>query len=339
MRTLKGSKVSSDPQQWNKVFNSLVHILETQQIQLESLSRDRKFLEDRIKLQYDRWVSDVNLFQDQISQMKTYFAVQKMVSNVEAAKSDLEVGQKQREGFMYKIKLDNAASELADFREWFDYLSHKCCETNDTCSEMLALLSERDCNRNQYKKRESDLTDRLESKSNEVERANEKIQKLLTSLEQLQLSNSEKDSMILTLKTNIAELEATSITKSEEISRLSREMKLLRKARSNSVTPVLRGCLAKSRLGDKDRGTDASNTIVKKESHPSQVFKKGCGSSKRKLVDANPVSETPKLFTSAFKVPKLKNSSCHANPVSETPKLFTSAFKVPKLKNSSCHVI
>ncbi|KAI8013280.1 hypothetical protein LOK49_LG05G01977 [Camellia lanceoleosa] len=64
-----------------------------------------------------------------------------MVSNVEAAKSDLEVGQKQREGFMYKIKLDNAASELADFREWFDYLSHKCCETNDTCSEMLALYS------------------------------------------------------------------------------------------------------------------------------------------------------------------------------------------------------
>ncbi|KAI7990865.1 hypothetical protein LOK49_LG12G01872 [Camellia lanceoleosa] len=190
------------------------------------------------------------LIQNQISQMKTYFAVQKMVSNVEAAKSDLEVGQKQREGFMYKIKLDNAASELVDFREWFDYLSHKCCETNDTYSEMLALLSERDCNRNQYKKRESDLTDRLDSKSNE------------------------KDSMILTLKTNIAELEATSITKSEEISRLSREMKLLRKARSNSVTPVLRGCLVKSRLGDKDRGTDASNTIVKKESHPSQVSEK-----------------------------------------------------------------
>lgn len=63
------SKGSSDRDKWNKVFNAMVRMLRRQQTQLESLAKDRKLLEDRIKLQYDRWVSDVNLFQDQITQV------------------------------------------------------------------------------------------------------------------------------------------------------------------------------------------------------------------------------------------------------------------------------
>ncbi|KAL6995838.1 hypothetical protein U1Q18_005974 [Sarracenia purpurea var. burkii] len=177
---------------------------------------------------------------------------------------------------------------------------------------MEALLSERNFVWNQYKMRESDLTDRLKSKSTEVEQANEKIQNLLTSMEILQSSNSEKDKMILNLKTDMAELEAASVKKSEEISRLSRELELVRKARSNSITPVLRHCSAKSRVGEENRGTtEVRNVIPKKESHPSQVIHKGCGSSKRRAFDPIPISETPKLFTSAFKVPKLKSASPH----------------------------
>ncbi|KAI7984491.1 hypothetical protein LOK49_LG15G01257 [Camellia lanceoleosa] len=155
MRTLKGSKVSSDPQQWNKVFNSLVHILETQQIQLESLSRDRKFLEDRIKLQYDRWVSDVNLFQ---------------------------------------IKSLRDLVLLLDFLGWVGQMRP---------SPSIVPLT-------------------------------------------------------------------------------SRAFKCLLEPSGEGWPPKLQGCDTRA----------------------------GCGSSKRKLVDVNPVSETPKLFTSAFKVPKLKNSSC-----------------------------
>ncbi|KAI7987713.1 hypothetical protein LOK49_LG13G00310 [Camellia lanceoleosa] len=172
MRTLKGSKVSSDPQQWNKVFNSLVHILETQQIQLESLSRDRKFLEDRIKLQYDRWVSDVNLFQ---------------------------------------IKSLRDLVLLLDFLGWV-YPSR----IPDLLSESPLIVSGR------YK---GDFPETLKA----------------------------------------------------------------------------RGILA-----------DMSNFVVdlKVQKAKDIPIDKGCGSSKRKLVDVNPVSETPKLFTSAFKVPKLKNSSC-----------------------------
>lgn len=143
---------------------------------------------------------------------------------------------------------------------------------------MLTLLAERDFVWNQYnkredqhKKRENDLTDRLKGKSTEVEQANEKIQKLLSSMERLQSSNSEKDRIILKLKTNTSELVEASEKKSEEISRLSRELELLKNGRSVSITPVLRRCSTKSRSNE---GNDARNISLKKESHPSRVVEK-----------------------------------------------------------------
>lgn len=60
---------SSDREKWKKVFNAMALMLRTQQVQLDSLAKDRKLLEDRIKLQHERWVSDVNLFQEQIYQV------------------------------------------------------------------------------------------------------------------------------------------------------------------------------------------------------------------------------------------------------------------------------
>lgn len=122
---------------------------------------------------------------------------------------------------------------------------------------MLALLAERDFVWNQYKMREKDLTDRLKGKSREVEQVNEQIQKLLSSMERLQSSNSE--------------LEEASVKKSEEISRLSRELELLKKGGSVSTTPVLRCCSARSRSNE---GNDARNISLKKESHPSRVVEK-----------------------------------------------------------------
>lgn len=65
----KDSHVSSDRQKWQKIFNALVHMLQTQQTQVESLAKERKLLEDRIKFQYDRWLSDVHSLQDQIAQV------------------------------------------------------------------------------------------------------------------------------------------------------------------------------------------------------------------------------------------------------------------------------
>lgn len=69
MGTDRGSKASSDRQNWNRIFNGLVKMLQTQQVQLETLAKERKLLKDRIRMQHDRWVSDVRLFEEQIAQV------------------------------------------------------------------------------------------------------------------------------------------------------------------------------------------------------------------------------------------------------------------------------
>lgn len=144
--------------------------------------------------------------------------------------------------------------------------SEKLGSKND--SELSVLKSERDFAWNQYKELESNLTEQLTGKRAEVEQANEKIQKLLESMEQLQLSNKEKDDLILSLKSDVAELKSDSLRKTEEISKLSRELELL-KTRSNSETPVLRRCTSesgRSQLNGKKSGLDSKNIIVKKSS-------------------------------------------------------------------------
>lgn len=267
------SKGSSDRAKWNKVFNAMVRMLRTQQTQLESLAKDRKLLEDRIKLQYNRWVSDVNLFQDQITQMKNEFTVQEMHHMVEVAKADLVMGLKQREAFVYKHKFENADSELADFRDWFNYLSQKCsgqkditmptsngieesqqnleseirrlqCEnekvTLDKESEISALLAEKKFIWNQYDRMEKDLNEQLRQKQGEIECCNDKIHTLVAGMEELQSSNAEKDQMLLTLKNDVAKLKSDSAKKDEEISRLSKGLEASRKSRDVTVTPVLR---------------------------------------------------------------------------------------------------
>lgn len=70
MRAKTRSQVSSERQNWDKIFEGLVEMLKTQQEQLETLAKERKILEDRIKMQYERWVSDVRLYEDHISQVK-----------------------------------------------------------------------------------------------------------------------------------------------------------------------------------------------------------------------------------------------------------------------------
>ena len=66
------SQVSSERHKWDKIFEGLVKMLKTQQHQLETLAKDRKILEDRINMQYERWVSDVRLYEDHISQVRVF---------------------------------------------------------------------------------------------------------------------------------------------------------------------------------------------------------------------------------------------------------------------------
>lgn len=141
---------------------------------------------------------------------------------------------------------------------------------------MSALISERDFVRNQCKILEGDLTNKLISKHAELEQANEKIQKILINMEQLEASNSEKEKLIVKFKTHVAELESESLRKSEEISRLSMDLELLKKGRDDSVTPVLRRCAAevgKSLVRVKKSGVHDS-VAVKKEPSSSQIVEK-----------------------------------------------------------------
>lgn len=134
-------------------------------------------------------------------------------------------------------------------------------------TEVSALLSQKQFVWNQYNLLEKDCTSKLKSKQSEVDQADEKIQALLASMEQLQSSNKEKDDKIASLETDFTKLK-------EENSKVLRELESLRKSASASATPVLNHCSAGTRaynLRGKNSALDRSIVTVKKESSAAQL--------------------------------------------------------------------
>ncbi|XP_039070256.1 uncharacterized protein LOC120217114 [Hibiscus syriacus] len=123
MGTKTRSQHSSERLKGDQIFQGLVKMLKTQQQQLETLAKERKILEDRFKMQYERWVSDVRLYEDHISQMESELQSEEMVRVLEAAKADMLVGLKQRKAFLCEMKLEESEDESTDFRVWFNILS------------------------------------------------------------------------------------------------------------------------------------------------------------------------------------------------------------------------
>lgn len=78
MGTIKRLKSSSQRQNWEKIFSALVRMLETQQKQLETLVLERKVLEDRIRMQHDRWTSDSRLYEDFICQVSVQSVIRSL---------------------------------------------------------------------------------------------------------------------------------------------------------------------------------------------------------------------------------------------------------------------
>lgn len=333
--------------------NILVKMLKSQQEQIETLVKERGILEDHLKMQHEKWVSDVRLYEDHISQMKSEIVAQQLIHLLDAAKSDMVVGLKLREASLFKLMLEYTDDQLADFRAWFDLYRQKPEDDEPKSIEISAFLDERAFVWNQYKVMENDLTSKINSKRAEVDRANERIEKLLASMEQLQLSNNEKDETIARLKTKVAQMETSSKKGNIEISGLTQELELLRKSRIALVTPVLNRCTCtagattsnaghsvqnrsntagiKGQLRNSGMssltplsnhctttaqslgGKNGDNAVLSKQMPAAQVpdhvdSEKGTRSSKRKAVDVIPILDTPKLFSSKFKVPKLKNS-------------------------------
>lgn len=109
-------------------------------------------------------------------------------------------------------------------------------------AEINAILSEKSFVSNQLIKLESDLSEKLKKKCNEVECANEKVQTILMSNEKL--------------RAGLTKMESESIQKSEEISKLMKEIELLK---SRSASSSLRPCSTKSA---KQKESDPSQKVA-----------------------------------------------------------------------------
>ncbi|XP_004486497.1 uncharacterized protein [Cicer arietinum] len=407
---------SLERRNWGNVFNLLVQMVRHQQNQLQSFANQKKFLEDRLQMQNERWASDVKLYKDQISQVKMFLIFEEKKRLFESAKADLMMGSKHREASVLKWILDSTKDDLEDFKAGFEYLSHKSskgegqvtvlkdtdkrrkgtassgskssCNTSekekcpgeindelrqlkDECeklaseknSELLALLAEKNFVWNQFKIMETDYANKLRSKQDEVEKANEKISILISSMEQLQSDNNKKDGRVSELESKVADMEEEAKRLNKEISGLSVELESLRKFKNNQVKPVLNRCTA----GTNDSGITESNrsrrnTTLNKEkevctpneqpilscftaiTNDSGIIKsnrsrRSTTLNKEKEVCTSDVHASTSTNFSEKGKRSLKRKESPVISSFETPKLFTSSFKVPKVfftGNKSC---
>ena len=145
---------------------------------------------------------------------------------------------------------------------------------SEKSSQVAALMSENKFAWNQFNVLESQCTDKLNRKHSELEKANRKVEALISDMEELRLSNAGKDDIIERLEAEVSQKEADASRLHEEVPKISREVELLRKSRSASSTPVIKRCAAGGRTsvrGDKNGGRDGCNSIVKKESSAPHV--------------------------------------------------------------------
>lgn len=298
------SRESSDRKSWDNIFKSLVKILQTKQDHIESLLKDRKTLEDKIKTKHESWISDVRNYDQQLSLMKREIETMEMMQFLETSKFNLLSVLKERDRSICNLKSDETVDELKYFKAWFDILTSKengdseAAESLEAKIRKLKLEYEKKCEisdllrengfaRSEFKCIESGFIDKLKRKDDEIAQANAKISSLVSYQEQLLSSNHEKDEIISSLKAKVAELEGGFTKKGDEgVSKLSRDVESLNKSRSLT------------RCTTRDKGSDG-NTVGSQEIRRS----------KRQKVNKTSVtvSETPKLFTSTFRLPKLKS--------------------------------
>ncbi|KAF3494198.1 hypothetical protein DY000_02055174 [Brassica cretica] len=310
----------TDRKSWDKLFKTLVKILQTKQDEVESLLKDRKVLEDKLKSQNEYWISDARNHDEQLSLMKREVETREMMQFFETSKGSLLSGFKERDHSLCNLKLEQTVDERNDFKAWFDFLTLNTNKESGSSleAEMTKLKLEyekkkrevSDLSRengfvwSQLKCIESGFTDKLKKKEDEIAQANSKISSLLSYQEQLQSSNHEKDEIISSLKAKVAEMETDSRKRDEEISKLSRELESLKKSRS--FTPVLTRCTTR------DKGnTVGSQVFTKKEklaaSTPNQEEIKSAKRKRENKTTPATVSVIPKLFSSTFRLPKLKS--------------------------------
>lgn len=223
---------------------------------------------------------------------------------------------------------EETVGELNDFKAWFDFLTLNTNKEsgNSPEAEMRKLKLEYEKLASEKKREVSDLsrengfvwsqlkviesgfTDKLKKREDEVAQASTKISSLLSYQEQLQSSNHEKDEIISSLKAKVAEMEMDSRKRDEEISKLSRDIESLKKSRS--FTPVLTRCTTRDKGSNGNTVGSHVSTKQEKLAAASTPNQEEIKSSKRKRGNKTTpatVSVIPKLFTSTFRLPKLKS--------------------------------
>lgn len=317
-----------DRVKWRKVYAAMGYLLRTQQAQIQFLLKDRELLVDRIKLEHERWVSMVKFSQDQTAQMERELNVRDLQSEVEAEEWKVILGLKERDAYMLRDKLEKTTDELQGLRECHGILSSKCSEAEGVSdkknqkeknkslmselrrlklenqqlsankdSEISRLVREKSFIWNQYNTLENRMNEQLRVKCDQLDTANEKVKLLLKDNEELQTACND-------LKNQMANMGDVLVKRNGEIARLSRELQMF-KDKSVPATPMLQRCSTRS--GNSLRET-TTNGMKRKGVKPAVTVsmnptasEKGNENSKRKRMD-----DTPKLFSSSFKIPKLK---------------------------------
>lgn len=147
-------------------------------------------------------------------------------------------------------------------------LQYKNLVSEKSC-QVTALVEENKFAWNQFNVLDSQYTDKLNTKQSELDKANKRIEALMSDMVQLRSSNAEKDEIIERLKAELSRKKADA-SRLQQVSRTSGE----RKSRSASCTPVIKRCAAGGRtsvMGGKNSGGDPCNITVKKENSAPRV--------------------------------------------------------------------
>ncbi|CAA6667396.1 unnamed protein product [Spirodela intermedia] len=359
------SASASERRQWERIFAALMEMLRQRQGQIETLAGDRKFLQDYVLLQHNRWESKAQLLESQIAQMKK---VEEMERLAYAAKLDLMLGLKQMEVSRCKELFENTESDLQDFHECVETLNreisllkmkssegdmrsmssgenqqddgHLCSGSTEPRNwkqaykklsakkeaEVTALLAEKDFVWHQFKKMEGEYTGLLKSKQVEVNQANEAAEKLQATVEKLQSSVFDKEEMISNLRADVSRMEVDLRSRTREASMNDEEVKKLQFSvrEKDAMIAKLQRELARTEANSRK----SSGKKMPRSSKEASLLRRSAGrsvskgrsqgflqagglrmSSKRKSLTSMPALDSPKLFSSSFKVPKLRHPS------------------------------
>ncbi|KAL6010364.1 hypothetical protein ACLOJK_000795 [Asimina triloba] len=284
---LKGSSAAS-VQQWQKIFNALVEMLQSQQSQLEALAKDRQLLQERFHLQHRRWASDVHRLQDHLSLVKSSLTDAEMAFELQEARSDLLVTMKLAEAFFYKSKSERSGNDLKDLQQVVDYLSAKFSEKEDSLEK---------CSKERSKQKEGDRAFNTIKNSEEkrIKTLQEEIRRLKSENRKLSSQKNSEVSALLSERNFVwnqfkrMETEYTDLLKTkrievenshESISKLQQNLAILQSAtrEKDQVISKLKADLSRHAMDAESCKNDISKLSNELESLRSS----------RKMVSSNP---------------------------------------------------